>query len=406
MGLSYIKKNNACSRLIYYPVKDFSPNCYLKQNVVASTPEMIQLNGYKFETHEIVTDDGYKSLAFRIPPKIHDDRKKKQPIVLEHGIQVNSEVWTWRGNRSLAFVLVNAGYDVWLVNQRDSGYTTHVKYKMSDFKFWANSLDTVATKGISAILSTVATATSKSGSIIYIGHSRGATLAFMYAAEYPEEAQKILRGVVALSPIVYFEPVFYMKILFQLSPVLSKIVNVLRIPVINYPVEYTAKFYQFLCTFFPYICKLIITLTSGSSSQLSPDDLLSMVSILPVPVSLMQVLQYAQMFHSRKFQKYDYGRRGNIIKYNQEQPPLYNLTNCKLPVYMFYGNCDIFIKEKAVKRVFEELGSSEKEYFRVPSGTNTEKLKFGHNDYFFSEDIEELFYKDLFRVLDKLHSKK
>ena len=62
---------------------------------------MIKLNGYKFETHEIITEDGYKSLAFRIPPKIHDNRKEKQPIVLDHGIQVNSEVWTWRENRSL-----------------------------------------------------------------------------------------------------------------------------------------------------------------------------------------------------------------------------------------------------------------------------------------------------------------
>ena len=62
---------------------------------------MIKLNGYKFETHEIITEDGYKSLAFRIPPKIHDNRKEKQPIVLDHGIQVNSKVWTWRENRSL-----------------------------------------------------------------------------------------------------------------------------------------------------------------------------------------------------------------------------------------------------------------------------------------------------------------
>ncbi|XP_063907410.1 gastric triacylglycerol lipase-like [Zophobas morio] len=302
---------------------------------------MIKLNGYKFETHEIVTEDGYKSLAFRIPPKIHDNRKEKQPIVLDHGIQYNIHT-------TAAFVLVNAGYDVWLVNQRDSGYTTHVKYKMSDFKFWANSLDTVATKGISAILNTVATATNKSGSIIYIGHSRGATLAFMYASEYPEEAQKILTGVVALALIIYFEPVFYVKLLFQLSPVLS----------------------------------------------------------LNVPLSLMQVQQYARMFHSGKFQKYDYVKKGSILKYYQEQLPLYNLTNCKLPVYMFYGTCDIFIKEKAVKKVFKELGCSEKEYFRIPSGTNTKKLKFGHNDYLFAKDIEELFYRNLLRVLDKLQPKK
>ena len=118
-------------------------------------PDMIKQNGYKCGTYKVVSEDGYTSLIFRVLPRGDDGGEKGQPIILEHGIEINSAAWTWMGNRSLgsrnyksstfhkflcvtAFVLAKAGYDVWLVNQRDSGYTTHNKYKTSDSRFWAS----------------------------------------------------------------------------------------------------------------------------------------------------------------------------------------------------------------------------------------------------------------------------
>ena len=82
-------------------------------------------------------------------------------------------------------------------------------------------MDDVASKGVPAILNTIATATNKSSSIIYIGHSRGSTLVFMYASENPEEAQKLLRGVVALSPIVYLNPNLVVRVLCYLAPIIG-----------------------------------------------------------------------------------------------------------------------------------------------------------------------------------------
>ncbi|XP_063924317.1 gastric triacylglycerol lipase-like [Zophobas morio] len=402
-GFTIHQENNACSSLKYYPVKAFSSHCYVNPNVLASTPEMIKLNGYKYGTYKVVSEDGYTSLIFRVLP--HDGGRNRQPVILEHGVQVNSAVWTWMGNRSLAFVLTDAGYDVWLMNQRDSGYTTHNKYKTSDYKFWANSLDDVATKGVPAMLNTVATATNKSGSIIYIGHSRGSTLAFMYASENPKEAQKFLRGVVALSPIAYLNPNLVVRVLCNLAPIIGKVLELLRISVINYPVGLTIGFYQTLCTNLPYFCKLILLLTSGSVNQFQPNDLLAFFSIFPISLSVMETLQYAQIYRSGKFQKYNYGKKQNLLKYQQQEPPLYNLGNFKLPIYMYYGKRDILIKEKSVKRIFKELGSTEKRYSSAPVGINKKKLQFGHNDFIWSKDIQELFYKDLLRTLSKLKPK-
>ena len=58
-----------------------------------------------------------------------------------------------------------------------------------------------------------------------------------------------------------------------------------------------------------------------------------------------------------------------------------------------------------MKRTFEEIGSNEKEYFSVPIGNDDPKLQFGHNDFISSRYIEELLYKDLLKVLNKLKPK-
>ena len=121
-GFTIHQENNACSSLKYYPVKAFSSHCYVNPNVLASTvlsitikilkcynkafqPEMIKLNGYKYGTYKVVSEDGYTSLIFRVLP--HDGGRNRQPVILEHGVQVNSAVWTWMGNRSLGKVASN-----------------------------------------------------------------------------------------------------------------------------------------------------------------------------------------------------------------------------------------------------------------------------------------------------------
>lgn len=39
--------------------------------------------------------------------------------------------------------------------------------------------------------------------IVYIGHSMGGTVGFMYASEYPKEAHRILHGIIGVAPVIY-----------------------------------------------------------------------------------------------------------------------------------------------------------------------------------------------------------
>jgi pimeloyl-ACP methyl ester carboxylesterase len=69
------------------------------------------------------------------------------------------------------------------------------------------SLDVMAQKDIPSQLQLVANETGKAGEIIYIGHSMGTTLIFMYASEYPEETRELIQGFVTLAPVAYLNGV-------------------------------------------------------------------------------------------------------------------------------------------------------------------------------------------------------
>lgn len=102
-----------------------------------TTEQLVQHRGLPFQTHYVTTKDGYILALHRIPhsraeniPTVKAKGKKKRelpepktarPVVLLwHGFLMCSEVWVSSPdfNESLAFVLAEAGYDVWLGNTR------------------------------------------------------------------------------------------------------------------------------------------------------------------------------------------------------------------------------------------------------------------------------------------------
>ncbi|KAH0818291.1 hypothetical protein GEV33_004500 [Tenebrio molitor] len=393
-------ENNACSHLLDYRVKSISRNCYHNPDVGATTPEMIKRNGYGVESHDVTTDDGYILQIYRVISKQAGSNEKKQPVYLEHGILLDSDAWTFVGERSLAYSLVDDGYDVWLGNQRGTPYSRrHETLKTTDLEYWDYNLDTVAVYDISASLNKVANETGMEGSIIYIGHSRGTTLIFMYAAEYPEETERLLKGIIALSPIAFFNPKPYIEFLLTIGPSLGKSLKALGIRVFfQYP-TILKQFLEFICPSFPYFCEFIVFLVSGKLPQFMPEDLLNFFSHFPTSWAVNQAIQYSQMNNADKFQKFDYGKTKNLEEYGQDTPPEYDLGKIKLPVYLLYGVNDIFITGKSVKRVYDQLGSEKKQILKIPVDNDKKEDQFNHNDFFYAKNITTFLYEEMSKIM-------
>ena len=61
----------------------------------------------------------------------------------------------------------------------------------------------------------------------------------------------------------------------------------------------------------------------------------------PAGTSFRCVDHFRQMTLAKKFQKYDFGLEENVIKYEQETPPEFDLGNIKkAPIALFCGSDD------------------------------------------------------------------
>lgn len=124
---------------------------------ISHARDMAEFLGYNFEEH-IVNSDGYVLGIHRIPSPLGDGKKdadlgtppkashRRRPVVLlGHGFLMCSDIWLCSKDNSLALMLVNEGYDVWMMNNRGNKYSfKHSKLTPQQDEFWDFCLDEFA----------------------------------------------------------------------------------------------------------------------------------------------------------------------------------------------------------------------------------------------------------------------
>jgi pimeloyl-ACP methyl ester carboxylesterase len=139
-------------------------------------------NGYYFQEHNAITDDGYILGIHRIPGKLGagnrpDKAGKKPPVIMWHGIFQASVCFMINGKEnSPAFIAADQGFDVWLGNTRGNTYSrAHTRYKPNrDSDFWDFSFTSAGLGDIPATIDLIQDIT-KQPKVGYIGHSQGTT---------------------------------------------------------------------------------------------------------------------------------------------------------------------------------------------------------------------------------------
>lgn len=94
---------------------------------------------YPIEVHNVDTTDGYGLNIHRIPHGLNNNSSigNRRVVLLVHGLQESAEHWMINGNKSLAFLLADLDYDVWMSNARGTYHSkAHAKYNTSKSEYW------------------------------------------------------------------------------------------------------------------------------------------------------------------------------------------------------------------------------------------------------------------------------
>lgn len=166
-------------------------------------PDIIENDGFPVESHEVQTGDGYVLKMFRIPysPNLQNQNTTKKVAFLMHGILSSSDCWIMNGaENSLAYVLSNAGYDVWMGNARGNTYSRN-NVEMTSLlpHFWDFSWNEIAVFDLPAMFDYIRYVTGEQ-SFHYVGHSQGTTVYMALLASLPSFNEYIETGQL-LSPI-------------------------------------------------------------------------------------------------------------------------------------------------------------------------------------------------------------
>lgn len=102
----------------------------------------------------------------------------------------------------LAYLLADAGFDVWMGNARGNTYSRkHISLNPDKAKFWKFSWNEIGYYDLPAMIDYVLKETGNE-KLHYVGHSQGTTTFFVMGSNRREYNNKI-KSMHALSPVAY-----------------------------------------------------------------------------------------------------------------------------------------------------------------------------------------------------------
>jgi len=168
------------------------------QPIITAT-DLIVGQGYPAELHRAWTADAFELSIHRIPPKNVGSRA----VLMMHGVFVNAGSWVANlPFNDLAFMLHDAGWDVWMGNFRGTVYSTfNTNYTQKQREYWDFSWIEMAKYDVPACIDYILKFTGHE-KLSLVCHSEGCAASLTTLATLPEVADKV--GILmALAPAAF-----------------------------------------------------------------------------------------------------------------------------------------------------------------------------------------------------------
>ncbi|KXJ70265.1 hypothetical protein RP20_CCG024249 [Aedes albopictus] len=350
--------------------------------------DTVSRHGYPVEKHQVVTSDGYMLTLVRIP------KPGRRPALMVHGMVYSSAEWCIYGKQSLAMRVYDAGFDVWLPNCRGNTFSLkHTKLDVRSEKYWDFSFHEVGLYDLSALFDYVLRLTGFS-KLHYVGHSQGTTSFLALNCLQPQYGDKVQTAhLLAPAAIMLhtYSPLSWLLIARKNEiKLLAKMTN-------NWQMfphdDYSPFFGASMSAYVPPELFLMVMYSFGGmrSVQLNNTVIRKIMETVPAGASLKQLEHYGQIIASGKFHQYDYGKAGNVERYNATSPPEYRLENVRAPVALYYSENDWFVDPKDVQLLKTKLTNVIFDYrVTVP--------EFNHLDFLFDQAAVKI-YDEIIHII-------
>ncbi|KAM7270247.1 hypothetical protein ACFE04_029461 [Oxalis oulophora] len=326
---------------------------------------MVETVGYQCEEHTVTTDDGYILSMQRIPVGQSGNAADKPPVLLQHGLFMDGGTWLLNPpDQSLAFILADNGYDVWIANTRGTNYSLgHTSLSPTDSAYWEWSWDELSSYDLPASVQYVYNQTGQQ--LHYVGHSLGTLIAF--AALSQQRLLNMLRSTALLSPIAYLGQIT--------SPIARDASNLL---IAN-------DLYWLGIHEFSPRGKVVVALLEALCKMPTNDcsDLMSSFTVVSKGTLAM----------------YDYGNEDdNMNHYGQSSPPNYDMTSIpnNFPLFLSYGGADMLSDVNDVKVLLENLQDHDSDKLVAHYVDD-----YAHADFVFGVNAKQIVYSPLMTFFDR-----
>lgn len=350
---------------------------YETRDIGPGALDLIRARGFTGELYKIKSLDGYTlSVYHLINPLASEESLIQFPVIIFHGLggdaaqmisrsenarprrPVIGSIFLGQGDESLAFMLANNNYDVWLADSRGTNLNNHeVSDDLDPFRahrFWNYSLDEQIFNDVPVQVDFVLKQTN-SLKVIPIGYSESTLFMFGLLSTQPEFADK-LAAFVALAPVAYVSHIrgssasaIYLTLLIPDNFDVSSAPQ---------PALDTAGFaMQKLCSL-QLVRSTVCALASDSMAgpgKTSHDRNYFQNAVKSTSTKVIK--HFLQLHIQDRFGMYDYGYR-NMLKYGQPDPPNYDLGKIKLStIIMVRGGRDFLSTPEDQLRLLRELGT-------------------------------------------------
>ncbi|CAI0551014.1 unnamed protein product [Linum tenue] len=354
---------------------------------------VVEPEGYSCSEHKVTTKDGYILGMQRLASK--SGGRSRKPVLLQHGLFMDGMTWfLLPPGQSLAFLLGDNGYDVWITHGRGSKYSRgHVSYDLDDRAYWDWSWDELAALDLPATVDYIYNQTKQK--MHYVGHSQGNLIAL--AAVSKGHLVNKLTSVTLLCPIAYMHHMSSLLMRGSIDLFFAEGFYWLKIKEFDPNGGPAQKFLEKMCKLQFVDCNNLMTALSGKNCCLKPSAMDSFMENEPQPTSTKNLLHLSQMVRRGTIAMYDYDNEDqNVKRYGQPTPPVYDITQIPkdLPLYLTYGSTDAITSAKDVQILLRSLKDHMGDKLVSQFIDN-----YAHADYVMADNAREKVYEPLLGFL-------